>query len=111
MMRKLISKLRCSDHVLEIEKGRHKKGNARKEEKDRVCIFCKNGDVEDEDHFVFKCDTYAQLRSKHHIDKVNETSTLFTEECINDLGNYLKEAFELRKDRAKTLNDLGDGEE
>ena len=108
--RKYISKLRCSDHALQIEKGRHNHGNTRKEAKDRKCIFCKNGDIEDEEHFLFKCDTYAQLRSKHDIDKVNETSTLFTEEGINDLGKYLKEAFELRKHRAKILNDLGDGE-
>ena len=105
-LRKHISKLRCSDHVLEIEKGRHKKGEAYKEAKDRKCIFCKNGDVEDEEHFVFKCDTYTELRRKYRIDNINETSSLFTEQCLNDLGNYLKEAFELRKERTKTLNDF-----
>ena len=78
-LRKHISKLRCSDHVLEIEKGRHKKGEAYKEAKDRKCIFCKNGDVEDEEHFVFKCDTYTELRRKYRIDKIDETSSLFTE--------------------------------
>ena len=100
-IRRYITKLRCSDHSLEIEKGRHKRGNARTEVKDRICVFCGNGEVEDEEHFLFKCNIYTQLRSKHHLDIIRETSALFTEEYMNDLGNYLIEAFKMRDDLAK----------
>ena len=104
-MRRLISKLRCSNHSLEIEKGRHKGGKTRTE--DRICTFCNNGEVEDEEHFLFKCDTYTPLRDKHLLETITATSDLFTEEFMNNLGNYLIEAFKMRDDLAKAT---GEGE-
>ena len=35
--RRLLAKLRCSDHTLEIEKGRHKPENTRKPAEERKC--------------------------------------------------------------------------
>ena len=57
--RRTIAKFRCSDHVLEIEKGRHK-GTPRHE---RLCTMCHNGQVEDEEHFLFSCNIYNSLKS------------------------------------------------
>ena len=46
-LRKIISKFRCSDHVLDIETGRHRKLKV----EDRICQLCKI-DVESELHFL-----------------------------------------------------------
>ena len=94
--RRLISKLRCSDHVLEIEKGRHKQENTRKPVEERKCIYCKKGEVEDEKHFLFSCDLYAQIRNKYPIPQ-GETSDIFSEECLPILTHYIYEAFKLRE--------------
>ena len=47
MMRKSITKFRCSDHKLEVEVGRHKKITRDK----RVCRRCPN-EIEIETHFL-----------------------------------------------------------
>ena len=46
-LRKNIAKFRCSDHALEIEKGRHKKIPR----EGRLCKVCKDKEIETEDHF------------------------------------------------------------
>ena len=46
-LRKLITKFRCSDHILEVEKGRYRKINY----EDRTCKICNLG-VETEFHFL-----------------------------------------------------------
>ena len=51
-------KLRCSDHDLHIEIGRHK--NLRLDK--RLCKHCDSQDVEDKIHFLFRCNKYAQIR-------------------------------------------------
>ena len=62
--RTALTKLRLSDHILAIEKGRHENIN----EPDRTCPFCP-GQVEDEFHFLIKCPTFKYLR-KSLIDDV-----------------------------------------
>ena len=96
--RRCISKLRCSDHVLEIEKGRHKKGNARTIREERICTLCKTNQVEDENHFLLKCDLYGPLRKKHKFDKFNNASVLFAENNISTLAEFVREAFKLREE-------------
>ena len=61
--RKTIAKLRCSDHALEIEKGRHRKTNR----ENRLCKACEMGEIETEDHFLTKCKLYEDLKIKHNI--------------------------------------------
>ena len=95
--RRHISKLRCSDHVLEIEKGRHKKGNTRTLIQERICTLCNNGEVEDEEHFLLKCGIYKSLRTKHKCEHLNDALVFFTEENLKTLGNYLIEAFKVRE--------------
>ena len=107
--RRHISKLRCSDHALEIEKGRHKKGNTRTQAHERVCTICKNGYVEDEEHFLLKCGAYNSVRKKYKFENFNEALEFFNEENLSTLGKYLIEAFEIRETMMKTSRGV-DGE-
>ena len=50
-MRKVISKIRCSDHPLEIEKGRH----LNIPRADRICKICTERVIENEEHFLLTC--------------------------------------------------------
>ena len=56
--RKIIAKLRCSDHTLEIEKGRHRN----MERSDRLCKQCNDGSIETEAHFLLGCRKYNTLK-------------------------------------------------
>ena len=93
--RKLISKLRCSDHVLEIEKGRHKPANMRKTKEERLCIYCNNREVEDEKHFLYRCNLYTALRNQYQIWQ-GETSALFSKETLPKTKEFIHQAFTLR---------------
>ena len=55
------TKLRLSAHKLEIEMGRYAPIKNRKDPKNRICRFCKNG-CEDEEHFMVICPLYNKLR-------------------------------------------------
>ena len=56
------SRLRCSNHVLEIERGRHANLNMA----DRVCTLCQHSYIlEDEFHFIMQCTAYRELRKKY----------------------------------------------
>ena len=64
---------------------------------DRLCTLCKSGLVEDEEHFLLKCDVYKPLKIKYKFDQVNEATVFFTEANLDALGRYLIEAFETRE--------------
>ena len=93
-LRKVISRIRCSNHPLAIEKGRHKNPKTPREE--RVCIFCNNQDIEDEEHFLLKCTTYSILRDYHHMNFENVPEMLNMEDQYQ-LSRFLLSAFELRQ--------------
>ena len=59
--RVLITKLRTSDHDLEIEKGRRHRPVIPRE--NRLCKFCNNNQIEDEMHFIFECTPYEPQKS------------------------------------------------
>ena len=94
-LRKIITKFRCSDHTLEIERGRHRKLKV----EDRVCKLC-NSDVETEKHFLQDCPCYTTIRRQYfgnmhpnyylEVLKCNEKDSTFK------VLNYLKKAFKLR---------------
>ena len=58
--RKCITRLRISAHKLQIESGRYQ-GTLRQ---NRICLRCTSGEVEDEVHFLFKCDTHLLKREE-----------------------------------------------
>ena len=94
--RKIISKIRCSNHVLEIEKGRHT--NTPRESR-----LCENGEVEDEGHFLLNCVIYQPLRELHFIQADNIHDLLNMEEQPK-LGENLISSFQLRE---RLLNGRG----
>ena len=103
--RKLITKLRISDHNLLIEKGRHFK----LPRDERLCQKCKV--VEDEKHFILHCSYNSDLRTEyfmflnaHNNDFINyseikKTSIYikpFTHLQVNKLDSFIKKSLELR---------------
>ena len=99
--RKLICKLRISDHSLEIERGRYKK-IARH---DRKCTVCKV--IDDEIHFFFNCSINESLRKKYLSsfefennltlqEKIKIILSPETNEQVRLLGSFLKQSFLLK---------------
>ena len=113
--RRLMTKLRISDHSLEIEKGRHKKPY--KSPQDRLCPFCKTS-TEDEKHFLVKCNLYDNLRQKlttdlkqrtnldlDHLSEQNKFTTLINppQKAQSMVAKYIKECFQLREEKCKLV--------
>ena len=92
--RKAITKIRCSDHVLEIEKGRHKKTPREA----RICKLCTMGRIETEEHFLFDCTFYGDIRRKLNFYRTYEN--IFTLENAHYLGEYIMLALEKRKEKS-----------
>ena len=91
--RQIIAKLRCSDHKLEIEKGRHNK--VPKEE--RLCRQCDSEEIETEEHFLIKCKFYDNLRLKYQFIQYENILEILLDTDPQKLGRYLIDAFEERK--------------
>ena len=96
-----ISKFRLSSHCLAIETGRHKKVPRDQ----RFCKICNSGDIEDEYHFIFKCQLYQNEREKlfkpyywrrpSMYKLINLLSTSNVKELCN-LGKFIEKASNLR---------------
>ena len=89
-------KIRCSNHQLEIEKGRHNKTPR----EDRICKTCTCGAIEDENHFLLECLAYKPLREMYNMNANNIRDFLGTENQLQ-LAKYLISSFELRERLAK----------
>ena len=96
--RRAITKLRCSDHVLEIEKGRHK---GIKDKSRRLCPLCPHPTMEDEEHFIFQCNTYNHLRLQYNVDPQTSLRDLFLDTFITNLAKYVIDALGLREQMRK----------
>ena len=57
--RKVLSKLRLSNHRLRIETGRF----INEPPENRICIYCNTQSVENEEHFLVQCPAYNHFRS------------------------------------------------
>ena len=103
-LRKVITKFRCSDHLLEIEKGRHRKLNV----EERICKVCLT-DVESELHFIQKCPVYESIR--RHIfgdNPVQNWSDILKckdRKSTYNLANFLVKAYKLRGNLLALQND------
>ena len=91
--RKNIAKIRCSSHILEIEKGRHNN----KLRHERICTACSLNQVETEEHFLIKCPRYQTLRDNYTLTEFTNGNDIFTFTTPNLLGHFITEAFEIRK--------------
>jgi hypothetical protein len=96
-LRKVISKFRCSDHRLEIEKGRHDNVNV----EDRICRIC-NMSVENEFHFLKFCYKYSALRTRYfgHFVRINDWLQIIKckdRHTAYKFGNFLSKALKLRE--------------
>ena len=96
-LRKIVTKFRCSDHTLEIERGRHKNLILEK----RTCRIC-NRDIESEKHFLQDCPCYSSIRKKY-LGRYNNNFYLHilqskTKIDVFNLSNYLAKALKLRNE-------------
>ena len=101
-LRKVISKFRCSDHDLEIEKGRHKKLKI----EDRICKTCKTA-IESEEHFLRFCPDYGHLRQGYFPQTNSFLQWVEILKCDNklsafNLANFLSKSFKIRKALVKS---------
>lgn len=100
--RKLICKLRISDHSLGIETGRYKKIPRDL----RICNKC--DEIDDEFHFFFSCKINENIRksfldsflSEVHVntndDKIKQILNPNSIQQVKSLGSFIKQSYELR---------------
>ena len=93
-LRKVISRIRCSNHPLAIERGRYT--NPKTPREDRLCELCDEQVIEDEEHFLMKCSVFTHLRD-HYQMNFNNISDILNMENQYQLAQYLLSAFELRQ--------------
>ena len=82
-IRKAITKFRCSDHVLEIEKGRHRKIPRA----ERKCKFCNKNAIVTEAHFLIECDFYDDIKHRHGTKLT--LLKLFYKDNLERLGRFI----------------------
>ena len=108
--RQSVAKLRCGNHDLKIETGRHCVPKI--PESMRICSHCSSNEVENEIHFVFHCNLHEQLRKTLFNDIIlkypefgslnEQNKILFLFNNIDPyickkLGYFIFEAFQKRK--------------
>ena len=95
-LRKVITKFRCSDHPLDIEKGRHRKLKV----EERICKVCQT-DVETELHFLQNCPAYVNIRlrvfGENPDNNWNGILKCEDRESAYTLANFLVKAYKLRE--------------
>ena len=67
------SKLRCSNHSMLVETGRHRNILYTK----RICVLCNFQEIKDEFHVLARCTFYDDLRNQYLGDILNNYNTQF----------------------------------
>ena len=86
--RSILCKIRLSAHNLAIERGRHLGLHT----SDIICTICKTGDVEDESHFLFKCEKYSNYMRSFQcnilsiLQKNNLSENQMLKFCMNSIS-------------------------
>ena len=103
-----MSRFRMSCHKLHIETGRYNSSSFRLKPEERLCIYCRDKQCEDESHFFINCSLYKQNRDKlfHLIftifpsfvnleenDKMNFIMSCSNKEVINAVGKFISSSF------------------
>ena len=111
--RKYIAQLRISAHKLKIETGRYNSHNAYINPEERICNQFPRNTKEDEFHFLLECDKYKGIRKKlfSKCQNDNQLLQLYSDQCkfiwllttenmktLNHLGDYIINAFNMRKE-------------
>ena len=108
--RRALTKLRTSNHRLAIETGRWTKT----ERENRLCKQCTQNEIEDENHFLFKCQKYSDerlltfqfIKSQCNVDlfyeeqQIENLKLLFISDhlsSLNTLGKFVKNSFKIRE--------------
>ncbi len=111
-----MSNLRISIQKLEIERGRYTKPHP-KQADERYCMVCRTGDIEDEIHFLCRCEGYKDIRSNFipYLELNDHTTTLEDSDSIRDLfrtkktnilisiGIFIAECYQIRE---TSINDV-----
>ena len=106
--RRLLSRFRRGCHGLHVDTGRWvdtKSFIVSILREDRLCQVCHSSrDVEDEQHFLFSCPAYSDVRQKHTslFQQAFTVSDFFTNSEPNACGGFLRECFSLRKSIVST---------
>ena len=116
----LITKLRTSDHDLEIEKGRRYRPVIPRE--NRLCRLCNNNQIEDEVHFIFECTLYEPQtlnflskchdlfpRTKHlgYLDLLQIIFMNPNPQILSDLISYIHDIYNTRSQLSLSPAPLG----
>jgi hypothetical protein len=108
-LRKYLTKLRMSSHMLKVETGRHSSIPLN----ERKCEFCDRNDIEDEYHFVLICPFYADIRTKYINRFYQKHPSVFkfllllnssSQKVLYSLALFCKYAFKLRLESANSTN-------
>ena len=67
--RQALAKFRCGVAPIRVETGRFVNENIN----DRLCILCNNGEIENEEHCIIRCNIYNDIRQQ-----------LYSEACTVD---------------------------
>ena len=100
----MIAKLRSGILQLHVETGRYNQTKI----VDRICNICNSGEIEDDFHFICKCEFYSDIRSQLYTDicNIDETFRVLDDEnkfirLLSDynhkLGKFVKVAWDKRR--------------
>ena len=92
-------KVRGGTNRLRIEQGRYIKEAL----EERNCIYCNNGEIEDEKHFMLKCEVYVDLRENmwREFERITETKTESLPTEDSQLKALIGEQFQPEVEEAK----------
>jgi len=83
-----LTRLRLSNHRLQIEQGRYAKQRADREQ--RLCPICDLGEVEDEEHFLYRCTALSNDRDELLNEIIHAVPQIGTD-IQSLLGNYTQQ--------------------
>ena len=96
----LLSQLRYGILPLRVETGRFR--NEKRD--DRLCNMCKNNEIEDEEHFLYKCTFYSEEREQlynktkmsNQLNSTEKSKLLFTQ-YVRQFAKYVKNIYIKRR--------------
>lgn len=104
--RSMMAQLRCGTLKLKIEVGRYHRIPVEQ----RLCEMCNCNQVEDEKHFLFRCELYKDIRNSWY-EKIERENSEFKNLDVNEklkyvmnfnqksTSNFICEAYEIRKNQ------------